>query len=101
MSVSIVAAAWRRFIHAARWKGQAPHVTTGAASTSESHCQLSNWRSRTIASASTGSVRTAAPTRRWRSWRRRRSCSSGAGSDGAAPGSPGDAGATGDVGVAV
>ena len=28
-SVSIVAAPWRRFIHAARWNGQAPQVTTG------------------------------------------------------------------------
>ena len=30
---------WRRLTQAARWKGQAPHTTTGAASVSESHCQ--------------------------------------------------------------
>ena len=39
MSVSIVAAPWRRLIHAARWNGQAPHTTTGAASASDAHCQ--------------------------------------------------------------
>ena len=31
MSVSIVAAPWRRFAQAALWNGQAPHVATGAA----------------------------------------------------------------------
>ena len=40
--VSIVAAPCRRFVHAARWNGQAPYATTGAASVSESHCQLVN-----------------------------------------------------------
>ena len=39
MSVSIVAAPWRRLIHAARWNGYAAHRTTGAASASDSHCQ--------------------------------------------------------------
>ena len=37
--VSIVAAPWRRFAHAARWNGQAPQTTTGAARVSEIHCQ--------------------------------------------------------------
>ena len=39
MSVSIVAAPCRRFAHAARWNGHAPHTTTGAARVSEIHCQ--------------------------------------------------------------
>ena len=39
ISVSIVAVACRRLSQAARWNGHAPHVTTGAASVSESHCQ--------------------------------------------------------------
>ena len=38
-SVSMVVAPWRRFVHAARWNGQAPHTATGAASVSEIHCQ--------------------------------------------------------------
>ncbi len=58
-NVSIVAAAWRRFTHAARWNGQAPHVTTGAASVSDNHCQLSNWRIGNIPRTITGSDRTA------------------------------------------
>ena len=37
--VSIVAAPWRRLVTAARWNGQAPHTTTGAASVSDAHCQ--------------------------------------------------------------
>src|SRR4028119_2192222 len=36
--VSIVAVPWRRFIHAARWKGQAPQTTTGAARGRGSDC---------------------------------------------------------------
>jgi hypothetical protein len=39
ISVSIVAAPWRRFAHAARWNGHAAHVTTGPASASAIHCQ--------------------------------------------------------------
>ena len=56
MSVSIVAVAWRRFAHAARWNGSAPQTTTGAASVSDSHCQFSNCSGGIIAIASTGSV---------------------------------------------
>ena len=37
--VSMVTAACRRFVQAARWKGSAPHTTTGAARVRESHCQ--------------------------------------------------------------
>ena len=54
---------------AARWKGQAPHVATGAARVKASHCQFSNWRAGIIDSRSTGRASTAAPTRRWRSER--------------------------------
>jgi hypothetical protein len=32
-------APWRRLVQAARWNGQAPHTTTGAARVSEAHCQ--------------------------------------------------------------
>ncbi len=42
ISVSIVVAPCRRLVQAARWKGHAPHTTTGAASVSASHCQLRN-----------------------------------------------------------
>ncbi len=37
--VSMVAAPWRRLAQAARWNGQAPQTSTGAASVSEIHCQ--------------------------------------------------------------
>ena len=37
--VSMVAVPWRRLVHAARWNGQPPQTTTGAARVSESHCQ--------------------------------------------------------------
>ena len=58
ISVSIVAAAWRRFVHAAVWNGHAPHVTTGAARVSDSHCQPSNCNAEIIAIAITGTART-------------------------------------------
>src|SRR4051794_29347666 len=63
-SVSIVVVPCRRFVHAARWNGQAPHTTTGAASVSDSHCQYSNCSAGTIAIATTGTVSTADPTSR-------------------------------------
>src|SRR5919107_2500113 len=56
--VSIVEVPWRRFVHAALWNGHAPHTTTGAASTKESHCQEVNCHAGTIASAMTGTVST-------------------------------------------
>src|SRR5918992_5230169 len=59
ISVSIVAVPWRRFAHAARWNGHAAHVTTGPASAREIHCQYVNCRAGTIASAMTGTARTA------------------------------------------
>ena len=37
--VSMVAAPCRRLAQAARWNGQAPQTTTGAARVSDSHCQ--------------------------------------------------------------
>ena len=67
MRVSMVAAPWRRFVHAARWNGAAPHTTTGAARVSDSHCQCSNWSAGIIAMATTGTVRRVDTTRRWRS----------------------------------
>ena len=39
ISVSIVAVPCRRFDHAARWNGHAPHSTTGAANANDNHCQ--------------------------------------------------------------
>ncbi len=73
--VSMVAAPCRAFVQAARWNGSPPQTTTGAASVSESHCQLSNCRAGTIASRTTGRARTAETTRR-----RRRADSSGSSS---------------------
>ena len=67
ISVSIVAAPCRRFAQAARWNGQPPQSTTGVASCSESHCQLSNWSGGTIASSSTGTDSDAETTSRRRS----------------------------------
>ena len=52
--VSIVAAPCRRFVQAARWNGQPPQTTTGAARVSESHCQYSNCSAGIIAIATTG-----------------------------------------------
>lgn len=38
-SVSMVAMPWRALTQAARWKGSAPHTTTGEARPSVNHCQ--------------------------------------------------------------
>ncbi len=65
--MSIVAAACLRFAHAARWNGQAPHSTTGVASCSDSHCQLSNCSAGIIAISRTGTERSAETIRRRRS----------------------------------
>ena len=54
--MSIVAVACLRLTQAARWNGHAPQTTTGAASVSDSHCQLSNCSGGIIAIASTGNV---------------------------------------------
>ena len=83
IKVSIVAVAWRRFFHVVRWNGSAPHTTTGAAKVKDSHCQLSNWAIGTMASSSTGAVRTAEITRR----RRRASVASSAPGEAAETGS--------------
>src|SRR3954451_21413914 len=69
MSVSMVAAPWRRLVQAAVWNGQAPHTATGAASASEIHCQYVNWKAGTIASAMTGTVSSALTINRSRSAR--------------------------------
>src|SRR4051794_40623330 len=60
--VSMVAAPCRALVQAARWKGQAAYVTTGAASVRDSHCQYVNWRAGTIAIAMTGTASTVAVT---------------------------------------
>ncbi len=67
ISVSIVAVAWRRFAHAARWNGRAPQTTTGAANVSDSHCQPSNWARETMARTTTGTASTVDTTSRARS----------------------------------
>jgi hypothetical protein len=67
--VSIVEVPCRRLTQAARWKGQAPQTTTGAANVRESHCQLSNCHGETIASRITGTVRTADTSTRSRQGR--------------------------------
>ena len=51
MSVSIVAARWRAFSSAARWKPKPAQKTTGVASASASHSQPSNWSGGIIASS--------------------------------------------------
>ena len=66
ISVSIVAAPWRRFVSAARWNGQAPHTTTGEARVNASHCQWSNCRAGTIDSSITGRLSPAETSRRCR-----------------------------------
>ena len=66
ISVSIVAAPWRRFCQAALWKGQPPQSTTGVASCSASHCQFSNCSGSIIESSRTGSESAAAKIRRRR-----------------------------------
>ena len=64
--VSMVAAPWRRFTQAARWNGQAAHTITGAASTSDSHCQYGNCRAGIIAIRMTGTDSTTEPASRCR-----------------------------------
>src|SRR5690606_40881804 len=71
MSVSMVVAPWRRLAQVARWKGQAPHTTTGEVRAKASHCQCWNCRAGTIDSTSTGRASAAVTSRRWRA------CSSG------------------------
>jgi hypothetical protein len=67
MSVSMVAAPWRRLVHAALWNGHAPHTITGAASASDAHCQYVNCNGGIIAIAMTGTVRMIEMIRRRRS----------------------------------
>ena len=78
MSVSMVAAPWRRFIHAARWNGHAPHSTTGTVRANASHCQFVNCSAGITDSSNTGAAERVETRRRWRrrrerSWRRRSS----------------------------
>ncbi len=55
ISVSIVAAPWRRFCQAARWNGQPPQRTTGVASCERRAIASSvNWKAGTIASEQDG-----------------------------------------------
>src|SRR5262249_54723194 len=60
ISVSMVAAPCRALVQAARWKGQAAYVTTGAARVRDSHCQYSNCRAGAIDIAITGTARATA-----------------------------------------
>ena len=55
----MVAAACRKFAHAALWNGQAPHATTGDARVNDNHCQPSNCSEGIIAIAMTGTASTA------------------------------------------
>ena len=47
-SVSIVVEPWRPAAKAARWKGHAPHVTTGIEATATTHCHPVNCQAGTI-----------------------------------------------------
>jgi hypothetical protein len=69
ISVSMVAAPWRRFFQAAAWNGQAAHTATGAARVSEIHCQDRNWSAGSIAMATTGTDRATLARSRSRSER--------------------------------
>jgi hypothetical protein len=55
-SVSMVAAAWPRPYHAARYSGHAPQVATGAASSRLTHCQPGNCAAGTIDSTITANA---------------------------------------------
>ncbi len=76
ISVSIVAAPWRRFVQAATWNGHAAHTTTGEIIASDSHWKLSNCSAGIIASSSGGTDSSAAMISR----RRSGAVSSGSGS---------------------
>ena len=93
MSVSMVAAPWRRFSHAARWNGHAPHTITGAASASEAHCQEVNCSAGIIAIAMTGTASTVLTRSRVR-----RELSSGSAGSVGAPAPSDSASATGGAG---
>jgi hypothetical protein len=67
ISVSMVAAPCRALTRAARWNGHAPHTATGAASASDSHCQLRNCSAGTIASTTTGTASSSEISSRCRS----------------------------------
>ena len=82
INVSIDAAAWRRFNHAARWNGHPPQTMTGPASASDSHCQLSNCSAGTMARTNTGRVRIPEMRSRLRRLRNARSCSRSSASSG-------------------
>ena len=86
MRVSIVAVPCRKLAHAARWKGNAPQVTTGAARVSDSHCHASNCNAGTIASSTTGSDNAPEMNRRWRRARVGSAAASTVAADAATPG---------------
>ncbi len=88
----MVAAAWRRFAQAARWKGQAPHVAMGNASIRLSHCQWSNCRGVNIPRAITGTASTPTIATRWASGSRSPVAPAEPGTAGAPDGAPGGAG---------
>src|SRR5690625_3109971 len=68
-SVSMVDEPYRAARAAARWNGQAPHVTTGSENAVITHCQPGNCSGGIIDSTRTGSVRIAEIIRRCRSAR--------------------------------
>ena len=95
MRVSIVAARWRALVSAARWNGQAPHTATGAASASDSHCQLRNCSTGAIASTTTGTASASETSSRCRS----AAVSSAAASSTALPGAAAAGGGAGRAAV--
>ena len=62
----MVAAPCRALTAAARWNGQAPQVTTGVASASDTHCHAGKWAAGTIASTITGTASASDATSRRR-----------------------------------
>ncbi|BAS15282.1 hypothetical protein AHiyo8_35850 [Arthrobacter sp. Hiyo8] len=65
----MVEAKWRALMAAARWKGQAAHVTTGSASAAATQPQCGNCKAGIIEMAKTGTVSMAAAISLGLSWR--------------------------------
>lgn len=62
--VSIVVARWRRLMIVARWKGSAPHTTTGVVRANTTHCQPRNCQAGIIEMSMTGKASAAETQKR-------------------------------------
>jgi hypothetical protein len=64
--VSIVEEPWRAARKAARWNGNAAHVTTGRVRAATTHCHPGKWSAEIIERATTGTASVPATTSRRR-----------------------------------